>query len=704
MKPTPSRSEDHLPETPPANAEATGSFLARPPSLTPDPPPAPLEGQRIGPYTLLRQLGQGGMGSVWLATREQPSMKVAIKFIRPERVTPAFVEHFQRERQLLADQEHPNVARLLDGGTTDSGQPYMVMEFIEGVTLREYLGSKPLALEPRLRLFLQVCEGVRHAHLRGVLHRDLKPDNILVTAKGVAKVIDFGLVQGIGGTLRYMSPEQTTLPAEQLQPFTDQYSLGVILYEMLTNRLPYELPPALGPALRDIREQRPQPLGPAPADRPRDLEAVVHKALAKEPRDRYDDVEAFAADVSRYLDVKPVRARPAARPQRVWYWVRRHPAGAVALILAALLVVGSPVWALRESSLLAVAETERRKAVESERQALEQTAIAVRERGRSQDLTHQANVKAARYALSRGQWTEARHAFDQAIAQNNLDHLELRVERLRCLYALESRRELIQELDELTQLELPPHLRAAVEMHQGDVGLWDILPFQQVSALKKLQAALSAPAGLTRADRAYVRGLLADGTPEAVGHFRAALKEDAFHHRANVALLLELTFSGQFEEADRRALFLRDVFGADVATLFSQAFMAVQRDDRLALQRHLDDLREAVRLPADRQRLENVFLVFENLVAARCGSDEAMRPVRKMLEWVPPQGAPFAPVFPLHKLLGPGWRPGPGNHPGPGSAAVAPPPGAGRGDDGSAAAPGSEKRSRRHRPHGQARL
>jgi WD40 repeat protein/serine/threonine protein kinase len=357
-------------------------------------------GTVLGPYKLLEQVGEGGMGAVFMAEQQQPvRRKVALKVIKPGMDTRQVVARFEAERQALALMDHPNIARVLDGGATASGRPYFVMELVKGVPITDFCDQNHLSVRERLELFVSVCRAVQHAHQKGVIHRDLKPSNVLVTLHDgtpVPKVIDFGVAKAIGqpltdktlftgfaqmiGTPLYMSPEQAGLSGLDVDTRSDVYSLGVLLYELLTGTTPFTRERFQRAGYDELRriireEEPPRPstristLGQAgatvSANRRSDpkrlsrlfrgeLDWVVMRALEKDRNRRYETASAFAADVERYLHDEPVLACPPSVAYRLRKFLWRHPAGAAlfAVSVAALLAVGAAVAGLVYNSQL----------------------------------------------------------------------------------------------------------------------------------------------------------------------------------------------------------------------------------------------------------------------------------------------------------------------------------------------------------------
>ncbi len=320
--------------------------------------PAEKPPTQIGPYTILREIGRGGMGVVYLADRADGEYRkrVAIKLITGARREPNLEQRFRRERQILAQLEHPNIARLLDGGATESGQPYFVMEYIEGPPLIAWCDDHHLDVDARLQLFLFVCDAVSYAHRSLIVHRDLKPGNILVTPTGDPKLLDFGLARVVQSdvdsgsdaeitqagptpmTVAYASPEQ--IRGERQTVASDVYSLGVILYELLTAHRPYRAENAsFAEIVRITCEREPTPPSQFLPGLSGDLETILLKALAKDPHLRYPSVDEFAADLRRHLDGQPIHARPATFAYRAGKFVRRHRIAVPAAALAAALIL-----------------------------------------------------------------------------------------------------------------------------------------------------------------------------------------------------------------------------------------------------------------------------------------------------------------------------------------------------------------------------
>jgi serine/threonine protein kinase/Tfp pilus assembly protein PilF len=389
--------------------------------LTPTADGTPLAerpGSCIGPYKLLQQIGEGGMGVVFMAEQDQPvRRKVALKIIKPGMDSAQVVARFEAERQALAMMDHTNIARVFDAGATESGRPYFVMELVHGVPITTYCDENVLTPRQRLELFVPICQAIQHAHQKGIIHRDIKPSNILVTMyddKPVPKVIDFGVAKAVEqrltekslftqfgtlvGTFEYMSPEQAEMNAFGVDTRSDIYALGVLLYELLTGTTPLERArlreAAFDEIRRIIKEEEPQrpsvrlstsgTLAKVAAARQTEptklsrllrgeLDWVVMKCLEKDRSRRYDTASNLARDVERFLKDEPVEARPPS----VWYRLRKaarrnRAALTVAGVVVAALVVGGAATLWQAS----IARADRERAELAEARRIKEQAIA----------------------------------------------------------------------------------------------------------------------------------------------------------------------------------------------------------------------------------------------------------------------------------------------------------------------------------------
>lgn len=325
-------------------------FLSGTPSVT-------LAGLELGAYRLVRPLGQGGMGTVWLATRSDGRFEgfAAVKLLNLALLSAAGQERFRREGSVLASLTHPGIARLLDAGVNATGQPFLVLEYVDGLPIDDFAREHRLTVEERVRLFLQVLAAVGHAHAHLVVHRDLKPSNILVTPDGVVKLLDFGIAKLLDGesggdrsaltleggrvlTPRYAAPEQVR--DQPLTTATDVYALGVLLYLLLSGRHPTAGDGSPTGDVRTLLEIEPPRLDLG------DLDNILDKALRKVPAERYQTVAAFSQDLERYLRNEPVSARPHSAAYRVRKFIRRNRSGVFAGTVAVLILFAATVFSL----------------------------------------------------------------------------------------------------------------------------------------------------------------------------------------------------------------------------------------------------------------------------------------------------------------------------------------------------------------------
>ena len=383
-------------------------------------------GDSIGRYKLLEKIGEGGFGVVYRAEQREPVRRqVAVKVIKLGMDTRSIVARFEAERQALALMDHPNIARVLDGGATTAGRPFFVMELVRGVRITDYCQANQLALQDRLTLFIQLCHAIQHAHQKGIIHRDLKPSNVLVTVQDgrpVPKVIDFGVAKAIEepltektiltnfhafiGTPAYTSPEQAEMTGSDVDTRSDIYSLGILLYELLTGVTPFDAKELTQSGLDGMRRMIKEVEPPKPSTRlsrlvagnsanpltilvDRDLDWIVMKCLEKDRTRRYDTARELAADLQRYLDQEPVLARPQSKAYRLRKALRRHRVGFAAAAAILIAVVGGTTASLWQAWRATSAEhlsEQRRKNEEVLRHNAE------RERGRALESQEQAEL------------------------------------------------------------------------------------------------------------------------------------------------------------------------------------------------------------------------------------------------------------------------------------------------------------------------
>lgn len=532
-------------------------FLERPaldPAARPGTPaaePGPqLEqpGDCLGPYRLLERIGEGGVGLVFVAEQTEPiRRRVAVKVIKPGMDSRAVMARFETERQALARMDHPYIARVFDAGATTTGRPYFVMELVEGTRITDYCDRHQLSIRDRLRLFIRVCQAIQHAHQKGIVHRDIKPSNILVTAQdGVAapacpKVIDFGIAKAIDrslehpqtvthagafvGTPAYMSPEQAGLGQLDIDTRSDVYSLGVLLYELLTGSPPFPsrrrmTPPWVNPS-PSIEEADPEPpstrlrrqteagrspgVHPGPGGGGRvvrtlrgDLDWIVLKALETDRDRRYETANALAMDVQRHLDNEPVLARPPSRLYRLRKLVRRHAAATAAtaafvLALAIGLTIATGQYlektAAYERALFAERGERRMReeAVHAQRLALAE-AFTTRRRA------HAANINLAQEALRMNNLGRARELLAQqrpGPGREDLRGWEWRYLWEQC--RSDARFVLCHRPHEILGLGLSSDARwVAIAERAGRLSLWDLEGRSELAALRAAPGRLLA--------------------------------------------------------------------------------------------------------------------------------------------------------------------------------------------------------------------
>jgi serine/threonine protein kinase/WD40 repeat protein len=505
--------------------EEAGGFFSQPLQATApvQPGPAALScstekaGDVIGRYKLLEQIGEGGCGVVYMAEQQEPvRRRVALKVIKLGMDTKQVVARFEAERQALALMEHPNIAKVLDAGATDMGRPYFVMELVRGIKITEFCDQKKISTQQRLELFISVCQAIQHAHQKGIIHRDLKPSNILVTTVDgapVPKVIDFGVAKATSnqpltdktlftafaqfiGTPTYMSPEQAEMSGVDIDTRTDIYSLGVVLYELLTGRTPFDTETLLQASIDEIRRtiREREPLKPStrlntlsPADLTTtaqarhldghnlvqtvkgDLDWIVMKCLDKERGRRYETVNGLAMDIRRHLNSEPVMARPPSNLYEFQKTVRRHKFGFAA--------AGAVMLALIVGAIVSSWQAFRATLAEREQSELRQQADEARARSEAAELRtaqqlHTALLEQARATVKSGELGQRVNALDalrRAAAISNSVELRREVFAALALPDMRFERELLAGSEFTLALLDPGFERVALCRGRGPV-------------------------------------------------------------------------------------------------------------------------------------------------------------------------------------------------------------------------------------------
>ena len=470
-------------------------------STTPDATLA--TGQQIGSFRILSVLGQGGMGVVYCAEQAVPSRIVALKVLRPGMISPTLLRRFNHEVEVLGRLRHAGIAQVFDAGTFDRGhgpEPWFAMELVEGIPLTEYARSRGLGLRERLRLLTRICDAVQHAHEKGVIHRDLKPGNILVNTSGEPKVLDFGIarstesdialtsiqtdVGSLLGTLPYMSPEQVSGRPADVDTRTDIYALGVIGYEILTGRLPFDVQGrSLVEAARIISSETAAPLSSIDRALRGDVEVLIGRAMEREPARRYASAAELGADIGRFLNHQPIVARPPSTTYQLRKLVTRHRTAAWLLLTLACVLVGSTITMAvlyqgqRREREKAVLEAEKARGVSdflsnmltsmdpeqaSGKDVTVREVLVAASRDVAQDLDHNPDVAAA-LQTAMGRAYLALGLYDEAEGQ-----LRPGLETRRRLHG-EGSVEVAESLEEMGHLEIKRGHFAAADSTLGGV-------------------------------------------------------------------------------------------------------------------------------------------------------------------------------------------------------------------------------------------
>ncbi len=593
-------------------------------------------GGRVGPYRLIDELGHGGMGSVYLAEREgiDFQQKVALKLLHgvggAERAA-----RFRSERRILAGLEHPNIARLLDGGATNDGAPYLVMEYVPGVPIDTYCLANDLSVEDRLRLFAQVCDAVDHAHSSLVVHRDIKPSNILVTADGTPKLLDFGIAKlldpdtttgeqaPVTGTFvrlftrDYASPEQ--IRGEAITTATDTYALGVLLYELLSGTRPFHF---VSQRLEDIERvvTSTEPAKPSTVVRQDDtrlsrqlagdLDTIVLTAMDKEPKRRYASAGRLAEDVRRHLEKRPILARPTTWSYRTGRFIMRHRlAVAAASVVVAVVLGGGVLYALQAQRVQRERDTaeqvvsfrmERFSVADpSESRGNSITAREILDRGAARieaDLAGQPDVQARMLDAMGGVYRSlGLYERSQSLLERALGVREA-LDGRRTLEAAATMSRLAETLrDRSKPTDAEPLVRDALEIRRALAGPRDPLVARSLNALGTVQQALG------RQDQALQSYEEALGILRERGQIQSAEAGSVYHNIANVYRDRQDYDKGV--PAAREALRIRRaVLGADAPQVAASVTTLGQ-----LLDNHGKDAEAEVLLREARDRREKIF-------------------------------------------------------------------------------------------------